>query len=191
MKKRLFFATVIVICLSLLTSGTLAYFTTADTARNVITTGGVDIEIVEQQLVGDQLKPFPDEPIRVMPATSVSKIVTVKSLEQTAWIRAKYTVTVYDPNKKVMDIPEEELNRVIVIEPDSKNWTYKNGWWYCNTAVGAGKETAPLFETVAFSSPDMDNKYQLCTVTVDVNAQAVQKANNGTTVQEANGWSEN
>ena len=146
---------------------------------------------MEQQLVGDQLKPFPDEPIRVMPATSVSKIVTVKSLEQTAWIRAKYTVTVYDPNKKVMDIPEEELNRVIVIEPDSKNWTYKNGWWYCNTAVGAGKETAPLFETVAFSGPDMDNKYQLCTVTVDVNAQAVQKANNGTTVQEANGWSEN
>ena len=41
MKKRIFALAVVIICLSVLTGTTLAYFTTADTARNVVTSGGV------------------------------------------------------------------------------------------------------------------------------------------------------
>ena len=191
MKKKILYIAVVVICLSLITSGTLAYFTAEDTARNVITSGGIDIEVVEQQLVDGTLQPYPDQPIPVMPATTVSKVVSVKSTEQAAWIRVNYTVTVYDADEKILEVPAEELNKVIVIAPNTANWMLKDGWWYYDTAVKAGEMTTPLFEQVAFSGPDMDNKYQNCTVVIDVTAQAVQQANNGDTVMEAAGWSEN
>ena len=89
-----------------------------------------------------------------------------------------------------MEIPTDELAKVIVIEPDDTAWTLENGWWYYNTAVKAGETTDPLFDTVAFSGPEMGNEYQNCTVEILVTAQAVQQANNGNTVIDAVGWLE-
>ena len=190
MKKRILAISVVMICLSILASVTLAYYTDSAIARNVITSGGIDIEVVEQQKVGNTLQPWVDPEIPVMPSQTVSKIVSVENTKQsqTAWIRASYTLTVFDADKKVMDIPEDELEQVIIITPDSTNWTEKDGWWYCNKAAGTGEVTAPLFEEVTFSGPNMDNKYQGCTVVIEVEAQAVQKANNKETVLEAAGW---
>lgn len=188
MKKKLLYIAVIVICLSLITGGTYAYFTAFDTTRNVITSGSVEVKVVEQQLVNGTLQPYPSQPIPVMPATTVSKIVSVQSVEQAAWIRMNYTLTVYDADGKKMEIPADELVKVIVIDPDTANWTQKDGWWYYNTAIASGETTKPLFEEVVFSGPHMDNKYQLCTVAINVTAQAVQQANNGTTVMDAAGW---
>ena len=191
MKKKILYIAAILICLSIITGGTYAYYTTSDTARNVITSGGVEVSVVEQQLVNGALQPYPNQPIQVMPATTVSKIVSVQSSEQAAWVRMNYTLTVYDAEGKEMEIPADELAKVIVIETDATNWTLKDGWWYYNTAVKGGETTKPLFEEVEFSGPYMDNKYQLCTVVIDVTAQAVQQANNGATVWEALGWPAN
>ena len=190
MKKKILYIAAIVICLSLITGGTYAYFTTSDTARNVITSGGIEVKVVEQQLVNGVLQPYPSQPIPVMPATTVSKIVSVQSTDQAAWVRMNYTLTVYDADGKGMEIPADELANVIVITPDATNWTQKDGWWYYNTAIASRETTKPLFEEVAFSGPYMDNKYQLCTVVIDVTAQAVQQANNGETVWKALGWPE-
>ena len=191
MKKRIFALAVVLTSLSILASTTLAYFTDIGSARNVITSGGIGIQVIEQQLVGGTLQPWPETPVPVMPGTTVSKIASAKNLEQPAWIRMNYTVTVYDASGKVMDVSAEELAKVILIEPDSAAWTQKDGWWYYKTAVNTGETTAPLFEEVVFSGPHMDNKYQNCTVTVDVTAQAVQKVHNGDTVMDAQGWPKN
>ena len=191
MKKKALYIAIVVICLALITGGTYAYFSTSDTARNVITSGGIEVKVVEQQLVNGTLQPYPSQPIPVMPATTVSKIVSVQSTKQAAWVRMNYTLTVYDADGKKMEIPADELAKVIVITPDATNWTQKDGWWYYNTAIASGETTKPLFEEVAFSGPHMDNKYQSCTVVIDVTAQAVQKANNGATVLEALGWPAN
>ena len=191
MKKKIIYIAAIIICLSIVTGGTYAYYTTSDTARNVITSGGVEVTVVEQQLVNGELQPYPNQPIQVMPAETVSKIVSVKSTEQAAWVRMNYTLTVYDADGKVMDILPDELAKVIIIEYDTANWTYADGWWYYNDPVKNGEMTKPLFEEVEFSGPYMDNKYQLCTVVIDVIAQAVQQANNGATVWEALGWPAN
>ena len=188
MKKKILYIAAILICLSIITSGTYAYYTAADTARNVITSGGVDVKVIEQQLVNGTLQPYPSQPITVMPATTVSKIVSVQGTDQPVWVRMNYTLTVYGPDGKEMEIPADELAKVIAIDPDTTSWTEKDGWWYYNAAVKTGEVTKPLFEEVAFSGPHMDNKYQLCTVVVNVTAQAVQKANNGATVWDALGW---
>ena len=188
MKKKLFYIAVIVICLSIITGSTLAYYTTSDTARNVITSGGIDVTVVEQEYVGGTLRPYQGQPVPVMPETEVSKIVSAQSNRQSAWIRMNYNVAVYSSDGKQLNIPAEELDRVIVITPNPTNWIEKDGWWYYPDAIGGGSSTQPLFTEVAFSGPHKDNKYQQCTVVIDVTAQAVQKANNGSSVMEALGW---
>ena len=190
MKKKILYIAAMVICLAIITSGTLAYFTAEDTARNVITSGGVEVSVVEQQLVDGTLMPYPDRPVPVMPGETVSKIVSVQSALQPAWVRMAYTVVFYNAAGEKMEISEEELNKVVAIEPDTTAWTQVDGWWYCHAAVGSGETTAPLFEEVSFSGPEMGNQYQNCTVEVFVTAQAVQQANNGVSAVEAVGWSE-
>jgi len=190
MKKKILYIAAIIICLSVISGSTFAYFTASDTARNVITSGGIDVSVVEQQLVDGSLQPYPGQPIPIMPSGSVSKIVAVQSHEQEAWVRASYAFTVLDAEDNVLDIPEEELREVIIIEPDSSKWMYYNGWWYCKRSLGGGEMSSPLFEKVCFSGEGMDNKYQLCTVIIDVTVQAVQKANNGGNVFAADGWPE-
>ena len=190
MKKRIFAVAVVLICLSVLASTTIAYFTDTDIARNVITSGGIDIQIIEQQLEDGKLVDYPKEPIPVMPASTVSKIVSVKNTDEPAWVRVIYTVKVLDAAGKKMDIPAEEQAKVIGISPDTSKWTLKDGWWYYKAAVKTGETTSPLFEEVVFSGPHMNNKYQNCSVVIDIDAQAVQTANNGETIWEALGWPE-
>ena len=48
MKKKILLVTAVVICLAIAATGTLAYFTSDDVAHNVITSGGVNIELVEK-----------------------------------------------------------------------------------------------------------------------------------------------
>ena len=56
MKKRFAYCAILCILLSLVMGRTLAYFTAEDTARNVITSGAVSVEVVEKQLVGGALE---------------------------------------------------------------------------------------------------------------------------------------
>jgi len=190
MKKKMIYIAAILICLSIITSGTYAYFTTEDTARNVITTSGVEIRVVEYQIVNGERVPYTAPTIPVMPGKSFSKIVTVESLERDVWVRADYTVNVFGEDGKKLDVPAAELEQVIQIEPDDTEWTEIDGWWYYNKPVSTTFPTAPLFDTVTFAHKEMDNKYQGGTVEIVVTAQAVQKANNGDTVTEALGWPE-
>ena len=190
MKKKILAMAVMLICLSILASTTLAYFTDVETARNVITSGGISIQVVEQQLVDGTLKPYPEEPIMIMPGETVSKIVSVSNMEQAAWVRLSYTVTVLDPDGEEMTVPAQELAKMVIITPDDENWTMKDGWWYYTAALSTGENAKPLFEQVYFSGRDIGNDYQLCSIIIDVTAQAVQKANNGETVLDAAGWPE-
>lgn len=92
MKKKILLAAAVMICLAVGASGTLAYFTSENTAHNVITSGGVNIEVVEKTQGKDGvLVDFPKEGVRgVMPGSDVSKIVSVKNTgESEAWIRVQ------------------------------------------------------------------------------------------------------
>lgn len=188
MKKKILSIAVIVFCLAILSGSTIAYFTAEDTARNVITSSGIRIDLVEQQLVDGVIVDYPKEKIPVMPGEAVSKIVSVKVLEEDAWIRICYKMTVLNAANEPIGAEPGELEALIQVSPDEEAWTYRDGWWYCNEAVSRGNSTAPLFEAVEFSG-DMGNDYQECTVIIDVYAQAVQVANNGSSALEAAGWS--
>ena len=155
---------------------------------NVITSGAVSVEVVEKQLVGGALENYPDTPVSIMPGSAVSKIVSVKNLDEPAWVRMAYTVTIRDASGNVVELSAQQRDQIITIDTDTANWTYKDGWWYCNKALVTGEESKPLFTEVTFSGPEMGNTYQNCTVMIDVTAQAVQKVHNGDSVLDAAGW---
>ena len=185
MKKKILLVAILVICLSVVATGTLAYFTAEGTARNVITTGGVGIELIDKHVGDDGVEvDFPAEGIPgVMPGCSVSKIVAVTNNQAEAWIRVgvEKVVTAADGSALPTDL--------ITFEVDATKWLEKDGYYYYRTPVATGESTDLLFDEVFFDGA-MGNEYQGCKVEIIVGAQAVQTANNGTTVEEAAGWPE-
>ena len=84
MKKKILLAAALAICFAVAASGTLAYFTSEDTAHNIITSGGVNIEVVEKTKGEDGvLVDFPKDGVKgVMPGTDVSKSSQWKTPEK-------------------------------------------------------------------------------------------------------------
>lgn len=192
MKKKILLLATVVMCVAILASGTLSYFTAEDQVHNVITTDAVDIEIEEWQKTDEGLVPYPkEEPINVMPRVTVSKIVTIKNMEAEAYIRAKFEVVITDADGKVMELSPETLASIITLKMNGDDWLRKDGdgeWWYYADAVATGAPTEAFFTEVVFDGPNMTNEYQNCTVEVIVKAQGVQTANNGASALEAAGW---
>ena len=193
MKKKLLYIATVIICLSLITGGTYAYFTTDEISHNVITTNLVKVDVLNQEEVNGILVDAGNK-ISIMPSSVVSKVVSARVDEATAWVRMKYEISAYDASGKVMSVSNDELKEIVLIEENEKDWIEKDGWWYYKKALGDesnnGDTSAPLFEEVEFSGPKMGNEYQNGTIEIHVTAQAVQKANNGSSVMDAAGWPE-
>ena len=189
MKKKMLIVAAATICLAAGASGTLAYFTSENTAHNVITSGGVNIEVVEKtKNTEGALVDFPKEGMKgIMPGTDVSKIVSVKNTgESEAWVRVQVESMIKAADGSNLALEIEKVGPVMTYTVGS-NWTLDNGYYYYKEPVKAGESTDILFDTVTFA-PEMGNDYQNCTANIEISAQAVQTANNGTTVLEAKGW---
>ena len=177
MKKKLLALSVLMICLSLISLGTLAYFNAEDT------------DFPEDGILG------------VMPGTAVSKIVTVKNTgESAAYIRVWVDSAISeqgDPitNPLIKNLPMTitvdgaEVD-VLTMDYNTEDWTKgEDGYWYYNKARKVGEATEALLENVAFHKL-MGNVYQNSKALVNVSAQATQVANNGESAVEAKGWPE-
>ena len=186
MRKRIAFAAVLALCLALfVTSGTLAYFSDESKADNVITTGGIDIELKEMAIPegGGDPVPFKDRE-NIMPGMEVSKIVSVENKgESPAYVRIKVDKEIILAGGSTQK-PDLSL---LYYDVNTKDWTEKDGYYYYNAVLEPKAETTPLFTAVTFDKK-MDNLYQGCEAHIDVAADAVQVANNGSTALEAAGW---
>lgn len=192
MKRKLLILSVLVICVTTLAAGTLAYFNAEDTAHNVITSGGVGIQLIEKTKSGDTLVDFPEDGLSgILPGTSASKIVSVENTGSAdAWIRVKVEMTITGSDGKALPLEiggADSVIPVITFTP-GESWTLgEDGYYYYNAVVASGKSTETLFEEVYFAA-QMGNEYQNCTANLVVTAQAVQTANNGDSALTAAGW---
>lgn len=186
MKRKLLLLSVMVICIAIAAAGTLAFFNGDATAHNVITTGKVGITVNEYSKYDpDERVKYENEQTGIMPGTKVDKIVVVSGEDGTAdaWVRVKFTKSIQLAAGKQgkVDLGLIKLNT-------GANWIDgEDGWFYYNAPVKANQEAAPALRSVQFDAT-MGNAYQGATATVDVLAQAVQCANNGTSAQTASGW---
>ncbi len=189
MKKKTLLISIIIAALAIITNGTVAYFTAEETAHNIITTGGIDIDLLEKTKLPDgTLEDFPEDGIGgVMPGTAVSKIVYIKNVGLSeAWVRIKIESTIVDVDGNELPATLEDGSKVMSFEVSEK-WVEREGYYYYTERLSPDDVTENLMEKVTFN-PDMGNEYQLCTANLIITAEAVQTANNGDTVFKALGW---
>lgn len=184
MKKKIFAMALIVMCLSIVAYGTLAYFSYEETATNVIVAGNVKIALHEwQKTASGALVPF-ESPIDVLPGIVVSKIVEVENTGKgAAWIRISVLKAIELAAGKEGQVDTD----LVGLKLNNEYWTERDGYYYYNVALQPGQTTQPLFTEVEFSAL-MSNLYQQSKAILTIQAQGVQVANNGETVLEAAGW---
>ena len=181
-KKRIAVIAAIVCCIAMVAAGSVAYFTAEETARNVITTGKLTMEMHEETTGG---KPFPADGIdNVMPGTQVDKVVYV---ENTGSVDFYCRIRVEKAIEAAQGVNAQLNFKNITLDIDTKHWTEKDGYYYYNEAVKTGEETEPLFTKVSFGA-DLGNEYMEAHVEIKVEAQSVQSRNNGTGALDATGW---
>jgi len=186
-KQRIFLAAALICCLALAGGGTLAFFTAQETAYNVITTGELAMDLVEMH--NGAL--WPENGVSgVMPGDEIEKIVTVQNIG---------SVDFYTRVRLIGEIELENGEKVrlsldqIALDLNEKDWTRRGEFFYYNRALaprgaeGTIDETQPLFTTVTLR-PELGNDYQNATITLTVEAEAVQSRNNGDSPLEATGW---
>lgn len=180
MKRKLFVAALILICLSTLAYGTVAFFTVDNTAHNIISSGVVDITVDEWADL-DKTTPYPTDTITgIVPGMSVTKLVEItNSGDADAWVRIKV-------DKSFVATIDTDPT-LIQLDLNTTDWTEQDGYYYYKEALQPGETTAPLFTTVSFDTT-MGNSYKNVTAKVNIIAQAVQSKNNGTAPTAAAGW---
>ncbi len=182
-KLKLLTIAVVAFFLTLVTQGTLAYYTTVGKATNVITSGGIDMRIHETGFGGVAL---PSDGVYLIPGDVVTKEVKIESLSaEPFYLRVKM---VYGINSDTL--PADDCFKLNI---NPEHWTYRDGWYYYNDVVEAGEMTPRVFSEVKIVGEKVDNGYIGKTLTLTVLAQAVQSKNNPLTdgkTYTAVGWPE-
>lgn len=195
MKKKILVLALAMVFVSLMALGSAAYFTVEGRATNIITTGTVSLSLDEHLEEGKwtEVKDSNDVTVawqlkdRVMPGMTVAKKPTVKNDgTQPFFLRAKVQVTVTNRGEVLP-------SSVVLLQQMPSGWTEQDGWLYYtqegSDAVAPGAEVV-LFDGVKLAE-EAGNPYQNSTVTITVQAQAVQVKNNpGTDALTAQGWPE-
>jgi len=174
MKKKLFALAIAAIILAGAVTGTVAYYTAKTVAHNVITTGEIDIELVETMKNDKgEIVDYVNNASGLMPGQTHSKIVQIANVG-TNPARVPIKVEVELENEKGADLPADQL----AIAFDDEHWEKKaDGLYYYTAKLEPGKSTAPLFEEVLLKT-SIDNDYQNAKISISVKAEGIQYENN-------------
>lgn len=178
-KSRLLMIAFVAILLTVLTQPTLAYYTTIGKATNVVTSGGIRLQIHEKTADGSE---FPKEGVYVIPGDIISKQVTVENV-----CNHPFFLQV----KLVSGTTNEALtpDDCLKLDIDTVNWTYKDGYYYYNQILQPDETTPALFTQVEIVGSQVDQTHIGSTLSLTVNAYAVQSENNSAEYPwEASGW---
>lgn len=183
----------VLVTIVLFSAQTYAYFTSNNSSdQNQIVSGQLDIELIEMKETANGETAYIN-PVEIMPATNVSKIVKVENAgDLPVYVRIKIEKSINKPENSLPDDWEDliscdfDLDDANTVEMEGL-WSYQDGYYYYNLPLEAGSATVPLFETVAFSA-DMGNEFANSTISFTVKCEATQANGNGSSPIEAVGW---
>lgn len=178
-RSRLLLIALVAILLTVLTQPSLAFYTTIGKATNVVTSGGIQLQIHEKTADGT---PFPEEGVYIIPGDIVSKQVSVENICQHPF---------YLRVKLVRGTTNEALTAedCMKLDIDTVNWTYRDGYYYFNRILQPGQTTENLFTQVEIVGSKVDRSHIGSMLSLTVNAYAVQSENNPAQHPwEAAGW---
>ena len=181
LKRRLVSIALIAIILTFFMQDTVAFYSVIGKATNVITSGNIRFIIHETT---DQGTEFPKEGVYIMPGDIVSKKVTIESdCDHPFYLRLKI---VYGIDAE--ELPAEDCFKLNINE---ENWELHDGWYYYKGIVEPHETTPQIFSHVEIVGFKVDNNYLGKTLTLTVDAEAVQSENNPVSdgaYYEASGW---
>lgn len=167
-KSKLLLVALAAILVTVLTQPTLAYYAYLGKATNVITSGDVQLKIIEKTADGTD---FPTQGVSVVPGDIVSKRVTVENVcSQPFYLRVQL---VRSTTNQALS-PEECMK----IDVDTVHWTYRDGYYYYNRILQPAEITPALFTEVEIVGDKVDRTHSGSVLNLTVNAYAVQSANN-------------
>ena len=182
-KTKLKFVVValVAVLMTFMSQASLAYYSTTGRATNVVTSGNIQFKIHERT---DQGTEFPKEGVYIVPGDIVSKEVFIESdCDHPFYLRVKI---VYGVNSQ--QLTAEDCFKLNINE---EYWELHDGWYYYKGIVQPGEKTPKVFSHVEMVGSKIDNRYIGKTLTLTVDAQAVQSENNPITdgnTYTASGW---
>lgn len=169
------------IALTFVNQGSAAYYQTVGKATNVVTSGNIQFIIHEMT---DQGTAFPKEGVYIVPGDIVSKQVSIESdCEHPFYLRVKIVYGINSQTLSAEDCFKLNINEAY--------WEALDGWYYYKGIVEPGQTTPHVFSHVEIVGAKVDNSYIGKTLSLTVNAQAVQSENNPLTdgkIHTAAGW---
>ncbi len=178
-KSKLLLIALAAILATVLTQPTLAFYTTVGHVSNVVTSGSIQLMIHEKTADGSD---FPNEGVFIIPGDIVSKQVTVENIcSHPFYLRVK----LISSSTNAALAPEDCLK----LDIDTANWTYIQGFYYYNIILQPGETTPALFTQVEIVGSKVDQTHIGSTLSLTVNAYAVQSENNPAEHPwDASGW---
>lgn len=167
-KSKLLLIALAAILATVLTQPTLAYYTIIGNATNVVTSGNIALKIHEKTADGSD---FPAEGVYIIPGDIVSKQVSVENVcDHPFYLRVKLVSGSTNTALSAEDC--------LKLDIDTKNWTYLDGFYYYNQILQPGETTPTLFTEVEIVGSKVDTTHIGSTLSLTVNAYAVQSENN-------------
>ena len=180
-KIKIFIVALVAALITLMSQATLAYYSTVGKATNVVTSGNIRFIIHETT---DQGTEFSKDGVYIVPGDIVSKRVSIESdCDHPFYLRVK---VVYGVNSE--ELTAEDCFKLNINE---EHWELHDGWYYYKEVVDPDETTPYVFSHVEMVGSKVDNRYIGKTLTLTVNAQAVQSENNPLddgNVYTASGW---
>ena len=175
MKKRTLTIAIALVCMLVLIGGSVAYFTTENTATNAVSSSNVKIELVLMEMNdSEKMVPVSGEKT-VVPGEGVMRKASIKNTgSEVAWVRIKM------PRPGGIQLWQET---------DPEKWTEKDDCIYYNTPLKPGDTTEPMYYGVAFDE-SLGNNDSGKKLSLLLKGQGVQHVHNGDTVMDAQGWPE-
>ena len=180
-RRKIFVIALVAALMTFISTSSLAYYTTVGKATNVVTSGNVQFIIHEMT---DQGTEFPREGVYVVPGDVVSKKVSIESeCAHPFYLRVRMVYGIDSQALTAEDCFKLDINEA--------HWVLHDGWYYYTGIVNPGETTPEVFSHVEIVGSKVDNSYIGKTLSLTVNAQAVQSENNpiadGNTYT-ASGW---
>ena len=178
-RSKLLLIALAAILVTVLTQPTLAFYTTVGTATNVVTSGNIQLKIHEKTADGSD---FPAEGVYVIPGDIVSKQVSIENVcTHPFYLRVKLVSSATNEALTPGDCLKLNIN--------TQNWTEKGGYYYYNKILQPFETTPALFTQVEIVGSKVDQSHIGSTLSLTVNAYAVQSENNPAEYPwSASGW---
>lgn len=147
--------------------------------NNTVSSGSIHANLVNATPAGEAM---PAMIYNILPGETIYNTVSAKNTgSEPEYVRIKIVPKITDTDGTELSAEEVEFKCNI------DRWSYKDGYYYYNEIIDPGAESVPLYREI-YIGTGIGNEYKNATLTVNIEMDAVQSANNGRNVFEAEGW---